>query len=160
MDFTPFAVLGGIALGAGFIVLLVWMDHQNKQRLRRMEQEERFRVIDAGLADEEALGRAKADAERARAAGAIGVATALGTMGAAVLLSGFLVADRRSDPWVVVAALGIVWPPAVILVGVVGLVCLRRSRRDPDPILRPSERAKGPAPINPGSTGIRESKPQ
>ena len=153
-----FAVLAGAALFFAWIVLLVRMDHDNKQRLRRMEQDERFRLIEAGLVDEEALARQKTEADRIKAVGAIGVAAALGAMGGASLLGAIILMRQEGGAWfasVVVACVN--WAIAAAVVAVTVFLCFHElwhlRTTTPSPPSKPPDRHDEPRS---SGTGIQE----
>jgi hypothetical protein len=163
-------MMEGILLGVGlltFMVILfagvgalVWMDHRHKERMKQMEQEERVRLIEHGLLDAGELARLRTEEERYRAAGAIGVATALGGMGAAALATGAIVgtsAGKVVPAWV----LPVVWALTAAVVLPAVLVCLHHLKRaavtpaaKPDtPRIIPPETAPNRTPA---STNIQE----
>lgn len=145
----------------GMVAVVALVEYRKKLRLRAMEQQERFALIERGLADEEAVARERAESDRVRAVGAIGVTTVIGVMAAAVLVTWVAAAtigERPADRWMLIPIFAIVWPVAVVLSGVVGLVCLADlRRRRPD---SPAPAAGAPAPRNAGATGIQENLPR
>src|SRR5262249_5430166 len=144
----------------GGVGALVWMDHRHKERMRQMEQEERVRLIEHGLLDAGELARLRTEGERYRAVGAIGVATALGGMGAAALSTGVIVgtsAGKGLAAWALLA----VWALTAGVVLPAVLVCLHHLKRaavapapKPDtPRIIPPETAPNRTPA---STNIQE----
>lgn len=148
--------VGIIGLIGGIIVLLVWMDHRNRQRLRLIERDEFLELTERGLSDH-AQEKSRLVAEKARyqAIGAIGVATALGLPSAGLIVT-MALARNMGQPGTA-AALIVLWAISGVAVLVVGTVCVG-ALRTPTAI-RP---LSTPPPMEParerraGSVGIQD----
>lgn len=123
----------GVGLGFmvsffGFIVLLVWLDHRNKQRLREIDKEEHLALAERGLADHVTqLKQAEVEKERQRAVGAIGVAVGVSLACAAGMATMFvgMVGERVPLAWIAAVVL---WPVVGAAILVNSILCLRALR--------------------------------
>jgi hypothetical protein len=109
------AVLALLALFGG-IALLMLIDGRSKAKERELAHTERMRALELGQALPDAeMARARSDASRAWARGLSVAVTSLGTAGAAVAATVFLV--ERDEPRSLLPLLCVIW-------GVCGLVAL------------------------------------
>jgi hypothetical protein len=162
---TGFGILA-IAAMIGGVALLMILDYRHKQRMRQMEQEERVRLIDRGLVGVEIeLARARTEAARHTAVGAIGVFAPLGTATALTILSVVLVNAISRGGTVVWGffILFLIWAAGVGVIAATVALCLNNLKRSATPtsvptdVIRPVSPAPAAAePLRPGGTGIVE----
>jgi hypothetical protein len=139
----------------GFVALLQWMDHRHKQRLRTIVQEERFRLLEKGFPfDEAALERARSEAVRYGAVGAIGVATALALSGALIVATVLVMSHEGASPVILIVAWAVGCP---VVLGAVA-VCVANMKPRNAPTAGAAETSSAAA-AHAGSTAITTGRP-